>query len=238
MTNKTVDETLLNIENLRYRWRRGETDVLAIDRFAMNAGERVFLRGPSGSGKSTLLGVIGVGFKPQSRWVEILGQDLARMSGGGRDRFPAAHIGFVFHQFNLLPYLSVIDNVLLGGGFSRARRARLTSDPHKEAHRLVAELGLEREGVLDKAVMQLSVGQQQRVAVARALFGNPELVIADEPTSALDATAQAAFMDLLIRECRQSGAGLLFVSHDPSLAEGMDRVVDLGAINRAGRAAA
>lgn len=238
MTNKTVDETLLNIENLRYRWRRGESDVLAIDRFRMNAGERIFLRGPSGSGKSTLLGVIGGVLKPQAGRVEILGQDLARMSGGSRDRFRAAHIGFVFQQFNLLPYLSVIDNVLLGGGFSRARRARLASDPRKEAHRLVAELGLEREAVLEKAVMQLSVGQQQRVAVARALFGNPELVIADEPTSALDATAQAAFMDLLIRECQQSGAGLLFVSHDPSLAEGMDRVVDLGEINGARRVAA
>src|SRR5690606_36663807 len=213
-------------------------DVLAIERFTMARGERVFLRGPSGSGKSTLLGVIGGVLRPQAGRVEVLGQDLVGMSRGARDRFRAEHIGFVFQQFKLLPYLSVTGSVLLGCRFSRERRRRIGVAFRDEALRLLAVLGLEREGVISNPVMELSVGHQQRVAVARALLGRPELVIADEPTSALDADARAAFMQLLSKECSQAGAGLLFVSHDPSLAEGLDRTVDLAAINTAGRATA
>lgn len=232
MTDEAASRPLLLIEGLRYRWPRAERDVLVIDELRLERGERVFLRGPSGSGKSTLLGVIGGVLRPQAGRVWVLGEDLARLRGGRRDRFRAEHIGFVFQQFNLLPYLGVVDNVLLGCRFAGERWRRLGKEPVAQARRLLAELGLEREGVLNKPVAELSVGQQQRVAVARALLGRPELVIADEPTSALDAEARAAFMNLLVSECVQSGATLLFVSHDPALAVSFDRWVDLNQINR------
>lgn len=237
-TGNTSADALLDITNLRYRWPGADRDTLFIERFTVAPGERVFLRGASGSGKSTLLNIVGGVLKARSGRVAVLGNDLSTMNGARRDRFRAEHIGFIFQQFNLLPYLNVIENVLLGCRFAPGRRARVGAAPNAEARRLLAELGLEREGVLDMPVGRLSVGQQQRVAVARALLGRPELVVADEPTSALDSDARDAFMSLLIDECRQAGSGLLFVSHDASLGARLDRVVELGEINRPQESAA
>lgn len=221
-------EPVLEIEDLRFRWRRNGRDVLHIAQLSVARGERLFLRGPSGSGKSTLLGLVGGVLKARAGSLRVLGQDLTRMRGAARDRFRAEHIGFVFQQFNLLPYLGVIDNVLLATRFARRRHGT-----REDALRLLSELGLSDERLLHAPVAELSVGQQQRVAVARALLGRPELVIADEPTSALDAEARAAFIRLLFAECEAAEASLIFVSHDPALAEGFDRVLDLPALNRA-----
>ncbi len=219
---------------VRYRWPRAAADCLAIDELVLAAGERVFVRGPSGSGKTTLLSLVGGVIQPQAGTVTVAGQALDRLSAGARDRFRADHVGFVFQMFNLLPYLSARDNILLACRFSAARRARLrarNTSPAAELARLAERLDLGGD-VLARAAAELSVGQQQRVAEARALIGRPGLIIADEPTSALDADRQQAFIDLLRGECAAAGAALLFVSHDLRLARHFDRVLDLARINR------
>ena len=227
---------LLQVENLRYRWNRNRAPCVEIERLDVAAGERVFVHGPSGSGKSTLLGLLGgvlVG-EQGSVTVSIDGRptDLGALSRAQRDRFRVDHIGFVFQQFNLIPYLSVLDNVLLPCRFSARRRMQAGTDMAADARRLLHELDLS-DKLMARPVTQLSVGQQQRVAVARALIGRPEIVIADEPTSALDAERQDRFLDLLLKECAASNASLIFVSHDRRLAAHFTREVALHEINRA-----
>jgi putative ABC transport system ATP-binding protein len=220
----------IDLEGVTYAWVRGRT-VLDIPRFTVARGERVFLKGPSGSGKSTLLGLVGGVLRPAAGRVAILGQDLGGLSGAKRDAFRAAHVGFVFQMFNLVPYLSVLENVVLPARFSAERRAK-AGDLHEEARRLLAALGLGTD-LVARGVTQLSIGQQQRVAAARALLGRPELLIADEPTSALDWDARESFLQLVMRECASAGTTLLFVSHDVSLSGLFDRSVALAEINRA-----
>ena len=224
-------EPALLIRDLRFRWPGQPQPCLDIPALELAAGARVFLHGPSGAGKSTLLGLLGGVAVPEQGRIELLGRDLARLSGHGRDAFRADHIGFVFQQFNLLPWLSAMDNVLLPCTFSARRRQR-ASDPSAEAARLLGHLDL-APALWDKPAAELSVGQQQRVAAARALIGRPELLIADEPTSALDAPRQQAFVDLLLAEAAAAGATLLFVSHDERLAAHFDRRIALHEINRA-----
>ena len=226
-------DPVIDIEGLRFAWKGGPP-VLDIERFSLNAGERVFLRGPSGSGKSTLLGLIAGVLAPQAGQVQVLGADMTTLSPPKRDRLRADRMGVIFQMFNLVPYLSVTGNVLLPLRFSAARRKAAGNDPQAEAHRLLARLGLDDPSLLSRRVSDLSVGQQQRVAAARALIGAPSLVIADEPTSALDADARDRFISLLSEEVERSGASLLFVSHDGGLAHLFSRAVDLAEINRAG----
>ncbi len=221
----------ITITDLRYRWRGQPAPCLDIPHFAIAAGERVFLHGPSGSGKSTLLGVLGGVVLPEQGRIELLGQNLVALSARARDAFRADHIGFVFQQFNLLPWLSARDNVLLPTTFSTRRRQR-SGNPQAAAERLLTHLDL-APPLWRQPAAELSVGQQQRVAAARALIGRPEILIADEPTSALDAPRQQAFIDLLLAEAAAAGAALLFVSHDVRLAAHFDRIVALADINRA-----
>jgi len=234
------DEPAIRLRDVVFRWRSARADVLHIEQLVVSRGERVFIEGPSGSGKSTLLSLIGGVASPGRGSVEVLGRDLARLGNRQRDHFRADHIGFVFQMFNLIPYLSVAENVLLPCRFSRLRRERAlarTGDLAVEARRLLAQLDLGDE-LLDRPVTELSVGQQQRVAAARALMGRPEIVIADEPTSALDADRREGFIRLLFEECAGEGETLVFVSHDRSLAGLFDRTLHLGEVNRAGRGAA
>ena len=226
-------EPIVSISNLSFAWTPGN-EVLDISDFQLKAGERLFLRGASGSGKSTLLGIIAGVLEAGSGEVIVLGQDLATLEPAARDRLRADHLGVIFQMFNLVPYLSVIGNVTLPLRFSPKRRAAINGNEDDEARRLLSRLGLTDETLLTRRVSDLSVGQQQRVAAARALIGGPEIVIADEPTSALDADARDQFIDLLSQEARRTGAALLFVSHDAGLATHFDRAVDLGEINRAG----
>ncbi|MBA3067401.1 MAG: ABC transporter ATP-binding protein [Hyphomonas sp.] len=228
-----MSEKIIEVHGLGFAWKQG-LQVLDIPEFSVDAGERVFLRGPSGSGKSTLLGLIAGVLAPQTGTIRVLGEDMARLSAARRDRLRADHVGVIFQMFNLVPYLSVTGNVLLPLRFSSARRKAAGSDADGEARRLLARLGLEDEQLLKRRVSDLSVGQQQRVAAARALIGAPKLIIADEPTSALDADARDRFIALLSEEVTRSGASLLFVSHDRSLAPLFTRAVDLAAINRVG----
>jgi putative ABC transport system ATP-binding protein len=221
---------VLELHDVRYGWPGG-ADCLAIDRLALQSGRMHFLHGPSGCGKSTLLGLMaGVLLARQGR-VELLGRDWATLPAGARDARRADHVGVIFQQFNLLPYLSVLDNVLLPTRFSVLRARRCPNGPAAAAAALLKRVGLAAT-LHGRRADALSVGQQQRVAAARALIGQPELVIADEPTSALDAARRNDFMALLREACAAAGSTLVFVSHDERLAAGFDERIDLPALNR------
>jgi putative ABC transport system ATP-binding protein len=225
---------MIEIHDLRFAWPGAAADCLAVDELTIASGERVFLYGPSGGGKSTLLGLLAGVLVPRQGRVSLQGTDWSSLSGAHRDAWRADHVGYIFQQFNLLPYLSATDNVLLPCRFSGKRRARAASEggsPRAAAQSLLERVGLE-PALRTRAASMLSVGQQQRVAAARALIGHPEVVIADEPTSALDAPLRDAFMDLLLGQCAAAGSTLVFVSHDERLAARFDRVVPLAGINR------
>lgn len=228
----------VTLQDINFAWQ-GQPSILQIEQLNIARQEKVFLMGPSGSGKSTLLGLLGGVLEAQSGRVQILGQDLCAMSKAKRDSFRAEHIGIIFQMFNLLPFLSLIENVTLPCRFSSRRRAAInqnTANPlQDEAKRLLAHMGLVDESLFSRPVRNLSVGQQQRVAAARALIGQPEILIADEPTSALDVDARGAFLDLLLGECSKSGTTLIFVSHDKHLGGHFDRILDLTEINHAYR---
>jgi len=224
--------TVLQIDGLDYRWPQAPHVTLATGALALDAGESLFLHGPSGCGKSTLLSAIaGVVDVPEGA-VRVAEQDVGALRGGERDRFRVDHIGLIFQVFNLVPWLSARENVLLPCTFSSRRRARTGDDPAGSAERLLDELGLSDPSLASKRAHELSVGQQQRVAAARALIGKPDLILADEPTSALDEAAKAAFVDLLARECAEADTALLFVSHDRSIERHFDRSVDFETLNR------
>ncbi|MES2530347.1 MAG: ABC transporter ATP-binding protein [Pseudomonadota bacterium] len=227
---------VLVAESLRFSWPGTAAPCIDIAHFDVAAGEAVFLHGPSGCGKSTLLSLLaGVLVADEGR-VALLGHDWAELSGAGRDRCRVAHVGYIFQQFNLLPYLSVIDNVLLPCRFSQRRCVQASHDgtPRAQAGGLLAQMGLDAS-LWTRPAMQLSVGQQQRVAAARALIGKPELVIADEPTSALDEDRREAFLDVLLEACMANQSALVFVSHDQRIASRFSRHVLLPEINRAAR---
>lgn len=220
---------VIGLEGVRFRWPGQSSDTVSIDELRLEAGQHLFVRGSSGSGKTTLLNLLCGVHTPSAGTIRLLSTDLATLSSGRRDQFRADHIGVVFQQFNLLPYLSTLENVTLACSFSdrKKRHATETVKLEETAHRLLTDLNLAPE--LHRApVSKLSVGQQQRVAVARALIGAPEILIADEPTSALDADNRDRFMDLLFRETEARGCTLVFVSHDQQLAHGFDRSIELG----------
>ena len=223
---------MLAIRGLRYAWPGAGADCLRIDRLDVAAGRAVFLHGPSGCGKSTLLGLMAGVLVAGAGQVVLLGQDWAALRGGQRDARRAEQVGVIFQQFNLLPYLSVFDNVLLPCRFSGARAQRCGGGPAAAAAALLERMSLP-PALWRRRADALSVGQQQRVAAARALIGRPALVIADEPSSALDAALRDDFMALLLGECRAGGSTLVFVSHDERLAAQFDERLSLPALNRA-----
>ncbi|MEW8508140.1 MAG: ABC transporter ATP-binding protein [Candidatus Thiodiazotropha sp.] len=224
----------IEVRNLRFRWRRELPEVLHIKALEVARGERIFIRGASGSGKSTLLALLAGVNLPSGGDVEVLGETVNRLSSARRDHFRSDHIGFIFQLFNLIPYLSVLDNVTLPCRFSRRRKEKATlsgNTLHDEAMRLLAHLDLADDDLIHRPVTELSVGQQQRVATARALIGAPEILIADEPTSALDSDMRQAFLRLLFQECEETGSTLLFVSHDRQLEVLFEQHIALDEIN-------
>ncbi len=225
---------VLAVSGLEYGWT-ADRSLLRIPRLEVAAGGSLLIRGPSGSGKSTLLNLLAGILTPRAGSIRLLEHEISALPGAARDRFRAEHLGIIFQLFNLLPYLSVLDNVLLPCSFSagRAGRARDTDGSEQAAAvRLLAELGLHTAA--DAPVTRLSIGQQQRVAAARALIGEPEIVIADEPTSALDEDNRAAFLELLSRECERAGATLIMVSHERSLEPLFDQVVPMAELSGSG----
>ncbi|MEK7843905.1 MAG: ATP-binding cassette domain-containing protein [Pseudomonadota bacterium] len=220
---------MIDIQNLIFQWPGRQGFRLSIPKFQVERGERVFLQGASGSGKSTLLSLLGGVLVPQHGQLQVLDTDLTALTSSTRDRFRVDHVGLLFQQFNLVPYLSVRENVLLPCRFSQRRRERALEAAdtlEQSADRLLSQLGLDLT-LARQPVTALSVGQQQRVAAARALMGHPELIIADEPTSALDADRQAEFLDVLLGRCNDEDVTLIFVSHDQRLAQHFNRSVNL-----------
>ncbi len=245
--------TVLDLENVRLSWPGDSQACLDIESLSVARGETLFLHGPSGCGKSTLLSLlVGMRLAQQGR-VSLLGRAWGGMPPAARDRWRADHVGYIFQQFNLLPYLGMKDNVLLPCRFSEVRRQAAveawrdrdgqgrrveaahgkqeTQEEGEAAHWLVA-MGLDRS-LWKQPAHTLSVGQQQRVAAARALMGKPALVVADEPTSALDEERRESFVELLLGACAQTKSALVFVSHDRRLAPRFSGELSLPAINRA-----
>ena len=224
--------SVLALRDLRFAWPGAAAPAIDIAQLDVAAGEAVFLHGPSGCGKSTLLSLMAGVLLADAGQVTLLGQDWAALSGAARDRRRVDHVGYIFQQFNLLPYLSAIDNVLLPCRFSQRRDTRAARDgsARQQAGQLLSQMGLDN-ALWVRPAMHLSVGQQQRVAAARALIGQPELVIADEPTSALDEDRREAFLDVLLAACAASGSALVFVSHDQRIAPRFGRHILLPDIN-------
>lgn len=234
---RTAD-AVLSLTDLRFRYAGASHDTLDIASLTVAEHERMLIKGDSGCGKSTLLSVAAGVMLASSGRVCLLGQDWSTLGAAQRDARRVDHVGYIFQQFNLLPYLNVMDNVLMPCRFSalRSQRARQEHGSAKEAASLLlAALELPQR-CWTRSASELSVGQQQRVAAARALIGHPEIVIADEPTSALDENRRDVFMRLLIDQCERTGTALVFVSHDMRLATYFNSVVDLPALNRAAAA--
>ncbi len=222
---------VISLEDVQFGY--GMQLVLDIPRLRVEQGSSVLLRGLSGGGKSTLLGLLAGVLLPGKGRVEVAGQVLQDMGGAARDRFRADQLGVIFQQFNLLPFLTVRDNIALGLRFSRLRSARISGPLDVEIARLLRALQLNPE-LMQRRAGTLSVGQQQRVAAARALIGRPALLLADEPTSALDREAATAFLQLMSVQCQAAGTTVLVVSHDDSLQPLFDRTISLSEINQAG----
>jgi putative ABC transport system ATP-binding protein len=195
--------------------------VLHVHDLRVEERRRIFLYGPSGSGKTTLLGLIAGILKPQQGTCEVVGQEMTRLSTSARDELRGSEMGYIFQSFNLIPYLSVRQNIELPCRVHKRRRERIVASTlDREAVRIAERL--EIGAALDKSVQKLSTGQQQRVAIARAVIGRPRLVIADEPTSSLDTDRRDSFLELLFEVCDEANATLIFVSHDRSMMNRFD----------------
>lgn len=230
-----MTDTILEVDKLRFAWPRSAALCLDIVELKVAAGETVFLYGPSGCGKSTLLSLMAGVLLPQQGRVVLGAQSWADLRPARRDRWRVDKVGYIFQQFNLLPYLSVLENVVAPCRFSPTRAAAAIA--HAGSVRAAAQAWLEgmglQAGLWSAPASNLSVGQQQRVAAARALIGSPSLVIADEPTSALDEGRRNEFLDLLLFACQTANSALVFVSHDQRIAQRFQRHILLPTINRA-----
>lgn len=230
-----MNDAILELNKVRFTWSHGRHACLDIETFSIDAGDAVFLHGPSGCGKSTLLSLMAGVLVPQEGHVAIRGNSWSEMRQAARDRYRVDNVGYIFQQFNLLPYLSVLENVLVPCRFSSHRDRAATK--RSGSARLDAEAWLDGMGLArslwKRSARELSVGQQQRVAAARALIGQPAIIIADEPTSALDEDRRNTFLDLLLSSCAEAQSTLVFVSHDRRIADRFPREVLLPSINRA-----
>jgi len=223
---------MIELNNMQFSWK--ETLILNIEHLQIEANEKVFIQGVSGSGKSTLLNLMAGVITAEKGKVIINNNDLKAMKSAQRDSFRANHIGFIFQQFNLIPYLNLIENIILPCKFSLLRKEKAlkhSKSLEEEAIRLLGNLGINSSAILKRGVSELSIGQQQRVAIARALIGSPEIIIADEPTSALDSEHKASFVKMLFDECEKQNITLVFVSHDESLKNHFHRTIKLSSIN-------
>lgn len=219
--------SLLEISRLKKSFRTPDgtvQTVVDIPQFVLEEKQQVALRGESGSGKTTFLNMIAGILRPDAGSILINGRDVAQLSESARDRFRAENLGYIFQTFNLLQGYSALENVLLGMKFGPG------------ANRNFASNLLKRVGLADKMghlPRQLSTGQQQRVAVARALANRPKLVLADEPTGNLDSKNAREVLQLIREACAENGAALLLVSHDDSVLKQFDKVVSLSELNQA-----
>lgn len=220
----------IHLQDVSFAYER-KIPILRIEELLIEEGARVFLHGPSGSGKTTLLGIIAGVLRADEGSVRVLGKNLSRLSAAARDRHRGVEIGYIFQSFNLIPYLSVRDNIALPCHVHAKRKKRIASSTlDGEVSRIAKRLDLDE--CLHRPVTRLSRGQQQRVAIARAVIGAPRLVIADEPTSSLDRNRQEGFLRLLIEVCNEARATLVFVSHDDALMSRFERQISVTEINQ------
>jgi ABC-type lipoprotein export system ATPase subunit len=221
---------LIEIQKLAFSYPRAEFR-LAIDQLSIESGARVAVVGPSGSGKTTLLNLISGIAVPQAGSVSVGGREVSNMNDRGRRDFRASSIGFIFQQFELIEYLSVLDNVVLP--FHINRSLRLNPAVRDRARELIAATGLGDK--LSRNVRRLSQGEQQRVAICRALITEPSLLLADEPTGNLDPRNKDLTIRLLFDFCARQGATLLVVTHDLGILGGFDRRIDFESFRAEGR---
>lgn len=220
------DTPAVRVRALRYRWP-GRANELTFPDLTLARGEHLFVHGPSGTGKSTFLSLLAGMLLPSGGELQVLGRTLATERAGRRDQFRADHLGVIFQQFNLVPYLSALGNVTLPCRLSKTRLARTTPSLEAAAEALLEQLAIPGSH-RHHSVQNLSIGQQQRVAAARALIGAPELILADEPTSALDADNRDRFLDLLLGMAAERRSSVIFVSHDRALAGHFHHQLGLG----------
>ena len=216
----------ISINNLSFAYAGSEGFGLQIPELTLSCGQTYLLLGQSGSGKTTLMSLLAGTLRPQGGALQLAGRDMADISPSQMDRFRGEHIGFIFQTLNLIPWLSARDNIALGLAFAPARRARLTADTQSEIEALVARLNIEADS-LNKPAGELSIGQQQRVAAARALIGAPDIILADEPSSALDEANTKDFFELLLSGLDRSRQTLLVVSHDTRISSFFDHVLSV-----------
>jgi putative ABC transport system ATP-binding protein len=222
-----INPNAIKIKNLEFSYQSSPSPVIKINDLEIKEGDRVFLFGPSGYGKSTLLNLMSGVLDCKHGDLNVLGQNLSKLAQSKKDLLRGSEIGYIFQIFNLIPYLNLKENIILPCMINKSRAHGI--DYEKQADELIATLGLSDH--IHKPVTDLSIGQQQRVAAARALIGNPRLIIADEPTSSLDEKNTEEFMNLLIKEWERRKFTLVFVSHDERLKKYFNTTISLPSVN-------
>ena len=210
-----MSKNLISVENLNYSLGNNTKFSLKINKFVLKKSDSFLIYGDSGAGKSTFLNLLSGTLRPQEGAINILGKNIVDSSSAVKDKIRGDHFGIVFQTFNLLPYITVKNNILLGKAYSNRKQLLSSND---EVKILMDKLSLNYKDFVDRKAYELSIGQQQRVAVARALIGKPEIIIADEPTSALDQDNQKEFINLLFKSLDENEQGLIMVSHDKKLS--------------------
>ena len=223
-----MDDSIVKIESLRFQWSKNNNFKIFVPKLEVGRGKKVLFLGESGSGKTTLLSLICGFLEPLSGSISINDKIISNLTSTNKDAYRSDNIGIIFQQFNLLPYANVIDNIILPLYFSK-QRSKKVENKTNAAMTLCDQLRLP-ESILNQKASNLSVGQQQRVAVARALIGSPSIIVADEPTSSLDTEAQELFLDLMFDQISKNSSTLLMVSHDKSLKNYFDQVIDINEI--------
>ena len=219
-----MTNNLISIKNLKYKIGQNINFSLNIKNFKLNKSDSILIYGESGLGKSTFLNLLSGTISPQKGTIDILGTNISNTSSSIKDKIRGDHFGIVFQTFNLLPYVSVKNNILLGKAYSSIKQSKSNNDEIKE---LMDKLSLNYEDLINRKAYELSIGQQQRVAVARALIGKPEIILADEPTSALDKSNQKEFINLLFKSIDENEQGLIMVSHDHKLSNKFKKVKNI-----------
>ena len=228
----SVENNILEIKNLIFKWNKKSSFRLKINELVLEKKKKVILLGESGSGKSTLLNLISGIIDPDSGEIIISGKSITSLSPRKKDFFRTENLGVIFQQFNIIEYLSPITNILLPSYFTslKNRRTNLFS---KRAISLGKKLGINKDVLFQDKSKDLSVGQQQRIAIIRALINSPKIILADEPTSALDLKNKEKFLSLLFEICEQEEISILMVSHDNIITKYFDEILLLENINLA-----
>jgi len=220
---------IININSCCFKYKNSKTDIINIKNLSIKEGETVFIYGRSGSGKSTFLNLVTGVLESSVNEITILDTKMSSLSQTQRDKFRGDNFGIIHQQLNLIPFLSARENITLAYELSKKKKERVDA-LNAEIDSLADSLEISKE-LLSYEARYLSIGEQQRVAVVRALLGSPKIIIADEPTSALDEQSKFAFLELLMKQVKKFNTSLIFVSHDKSLSSGFDRVYDFSELN-------